>query len=195
MNSESRKAEIFLENINRDADAVCDKIRRETDELVAAELSKVRIRAKEDLKALQKSETDRLNEETNAGFSEFEAAETKAVLDRRTEITNEIFSRAEAGLVKFAKSEKYLPFLKGSIEKIKKALGDDTVIILKPDDKKYEAELSELCGKIKYDESIKIGGCKAENLKNRLIADDTLEIRLEEEKENFYRTSGLTIAL
>lgn len=195
MNSDSRKAEIFLENINRDAEALCGKIRRDTDTFIANELQKARTRAHEDVKALKKSETDRLNEETNAGFSELEAEQTKTVLARRAQITDEVFARAKSELDKFVNSEKYLDFLKGSINAIKAELGDGTVIILKPEDKKYEAELLKLCDEIKYDSTIKIGGCKAENLKMRLTADDTLETRLESEKINFYKTSGLTITL
>ena len=195
MTDETRKANIFLENINRDAEAMCRKIRRDTDMLVAGELEKARRRAHEDVRSLKKSEFDRLNEEANAGFSELEAQETKAVLDRRAQITDEVFARAEARLAEFAAGEAYLDFLKRSIAKIKAAIGDDAVIILKPDDKKYEAELKELCSEIRYDASVRIGGCRAENLKKRLVADDTLEARLEAEKSEFYKTSGLTINL
>ena len=195
MNSDSKKAEIFLENINRDAEALCGKIRRDTDTFIANELQKARARAHEDVKALKKTETDRLNEENNAGFSELEAEQTKTVLARRAQITDEVFARAKAELEQFVNSEKYLDFLKGSINAIKTELVDGTVIILRPEDKKYEAELLKLCDEIKYDSTVRIGGCKAENLKMRLTADDTLEARLESEKINFYKTSGLTITL
>lgn len=195
MNSEAKKTDIFLESINKDAEALCDKIRRDADTFVVNELEKARVRAHEDVKAFKKSEIDRLNEENNAGFSELEMQETKIVLDRRTQITNDIFSRAETKLIEFTKSGKYLDFLKASIAAIETAIGDDSVILLKPDDKKFEAELKGLCKEIKYDATIKIGGCKAENIDNRLIADDTLDTRLEGEKADFYKNSGLTLTL
>ena len=195
MNTENEKISVFLDNINSDADARCKTIRQEADRYVMQELSKARQRAHEDVKAFRKTEIDRLNEETNAGFSELEAQEKKKLIDRRSEITNEVFSKAKVKLIDFTKSDKYLDFLVKSINSIKTAIGEDTVIIVKPDDKKYEAELSKLCKEIKYDPSIKIGGCKAENFANKLIADDTLDARLEAEKANFYKNSGLLITM
>lgn len=193
MNSETEKAGVFLENINRDAEARCRQIRQETDRYIMSELNKARDRAHEDVKSFKQSEIDRLNEANNAGFSELEAQETKKLLDRRTEITNEVFAKAKARLVEFAAGENYLDFLKRSIENIKSAIGSDAVIILKPDDKKYEAELSELCREIKYDPAIEIGGCRAENIQEHVTADDTLEARLEAEKSGFYKSSGLSV--
>ncbi|MCQ2485573.1 MAG: hypothetical protein MJ168_09600 [Clostridia bacterium] len=193
MINETQKTNSFLETINSIAHAKSTKIREETDSYIAQELEKARQRAHEDLKVFKKNEIDRLNEETNAGFSELEAKETKMLLDRRAEITDNVFSKAKAKLIEFVASDKYLTFLIRSIEEIKIALGNDTVIFLKPDDKKYEAELSKLCREIKYDPTIEIGGCKAENIINRMVADDTLETKLNAEKSIFYKTSGLSV--
>lgn len=195
MANDAEKASAFLKNINFEADALCKQIRQETDRYVTTELNKARQRAHEDVKALRKSEFDRLNEETNAGFSEFEARETKSLLDRRAQITDEVFSKAKQRLIEFAQSEEYFEFLLKSIDKIKQTLGETSVIYLKPDDSKYEAELLKHCAEIKYTPEIEIGGCRAENTANQLFADDTLEARLEEEKLNFYKTSGLSITL
>lgn len=193
MTNESKKTSIILESINRRAKEESARIRQETDSYVAQELEKARKRAHEDLKAFKKNEIDRLNEEANTGFSELEAKETKKLLDRRSEITNDIFDKAKERLILFTESADYVDFLKRSIDEIKSTLGEDTVIILKPDDKKYEAELSGLCNGIRYNPTIEIGGCKAENVKNHMVADDTLDTRLEAEKSNFYKTSGLSV--
>lgn len=193
MINETQKTNSFLDTINNIAHTKCEKIKQEADSYVEQELEKARQRAHEDLKAFKKNEIDRLNEETNAGFSELEAQETKRLLDRRTEITNDIFSKAKAKLIEFAASENYIGFLAESIGKIKDVLGEDTVIFVKPDDKKYESELLKLCKKVKYDPTIEIGGCKAESTANRMVADDTLETRLDAEKSNFYKVSGLSV--
>lgn len=195
MNTENEKISVFLENINSDADAQCKRIRQEADRYVMQELNKARQRAHEDVKSFTKTEIDRLNEETNAGFSELEAQEKKKLIDRRSKITNEVFNKAKSKLIDFTKSDKYFDFLAKSINSIKTAIGEDSVIIVKPDDKKYEAELLKLCKEIKYDPSIKIGGCKAENIANKLIADDTIDSRLEEKKSDFYKNSGLSITM
>ena len=195
MINEKEKTDIFLNNINQDADELCQKIRSDVDSYVAGELSKARALAHEQVKTFKKSEIDRLNEENNAGFSELEAQETKKLLDRRTQITDEIFGRALKEIEKFTDSADYLAFLKKSITEIKSQLGEETTIILRPEDKKYESELSALCTEIKYDSSITLGGCKAENLSVGILADDTLSARLEEAKTHFYKTSGMSITL
>ena len=195
MTNEKEKAAVFLDSINRDADTLCKKIRSDVDRYVETELEKARAIAHEQVKTFRKSEIDRLNEENNAGFSELEAEETKKLLDRRTQITDEVFEKAVNKLKQFTESAEYPDFLKRSITEIKAQLGEDAVIILRPEDEKYGAELSDLCAEIKYDPSISLGGCRAENLSAGIIADDTLEARLQEEKSRFYRTSGMTITL
>ena len=195
MNSDNEKISAFLDSINRDAQERCKQIKQEADRYVMQELGKAREHAHEDVKALKKTETDRLNEEANAGFSELEAQEKKKLIERRAEITNEVFGKAKEKLSEFAQSAEYIAFLKKSIGEIKKAIGDSCVIFLKPDDNKYAAELSGLCKEIKYDRSIEIGGCKAENLDGRMTADDTLDARLEAKKADFYKNSGLSITL
>ena len=192
---DNEKAAKFLEAINLDAKKRCDKIKQDVDRYVASELQKARELAHEDVKSLKKSELDRLNEQNNSDLSEHEAQETKSLIDRRTEITNDIFERTGKKLHDFAESGKYLVFLKSSIESLKAAIGSEATIILRPDDKKYEAELKSLCTAIKYDNNIVLGGCRAENLPAKLIADDTLETRLNEEIQNFYKNSGLSITL
>jgi len=195
MTNDNEKISVFLDNINSDAEARCKQIKQEADRYVMQELNKTRQRAHEDLKSFRKTEIDRLNEETNADFSELEAQEKKKLLNRRSQITDEVFDKATAKLTDFVNSEKYIDFLKKSIASIKETIGEDSVIILKPNDKKYEAELLTLCNQIKYDPSIEIGGCKAENIGGRVTADDTLDARLEAEKTEFYKNSGLSITL
>lgn len=195
MITDNEKAANFLEAINQDAKKRCDKIKQDVDAYIASELQKARVLAHEEVKAIKKAEYDKLNEQNNSSLSENEAGETKLLIERRTEITNEVFGSAVNGIEAFVNSDKYLGFLKESISKLQSAVGKDAVIILRPDDNKYESALSEICSQIKYDESIKLGGCRAENMSEHLAADDTLETRLNEEKQNFYKNSGLSIAL
>lgn len=195
MISDNQKAENFLEAINQDAKKRCDKIKQDVDRYIASELQKARAIAHEEVKALKKAEYDKLNELNNSSLSENEAGETKLLIARRTEITDDIFGSVIKRLEEFVSGESYLDFLKSSVSRLQSGVGKDAVIILRPQDKKYEAQLSSLCKEIRYDESIKLGGCRAENPQEHLAADDTLETRLNEEKQNFYKNSGLSITL
>lgn len=195
MLNDNDKSTLFLDEINTEAQKRCENIKKDIDCYVASELKKARELAQANVGAVKKDETDRLTERNNASLSELEAEETHRLFERRNEIANDVFNKASDKIKAFVSGNDYLTFLKKSITSLKSAIGDDAVIFLRPDDKKFENELKELCSEIGYDASIILGGCKAENLSASLVADDTLDSRFEEAKNNFYSTSGLTISL
>ena len=167
MINNSSKTERFLKAINSDADARCEKIKNDVDEYIENEIKK----------------------------TENETKEIEKLVARRSEITEKVFAQAVEKIKAFAKSDSYHDFLMNSVSNIKAAIGDEAVIILRPDDKKLEAEIKALGNEVKYDEFIKLGGCKGENLRTAMTADDTLDARLETEKQNFYSYSGLSLSL
>ncbi len=195
MNSNLNKTERFRQAINSDAAARCDKIRKYVDDYIENEIKKIRRLARQNVRPVRSSEFDRLNEEINAELSENETKEIEKLVVRRSEITDEVFARAIEKIKTFAASDEYHDFIIKSVANIKAAIGSDAVIILKPDDKKLEAEIKALGNEVRYDELIKLGGCKGENSRTAMTADDTLDSRLEAEKQNFYSYSGLSLSL
>lgn len=191
----SSKTERFLKAINSDADARCEKIKNDVDEYIENEIKKTRRLARQNVRPVRSSEFDRLNEEINAELSENETKEIEKLVARRSEITEKVFAQAVEKIKAFAESDSYHDFLMNSVSNIKAAIGDDAVIILRSDDKKLEAEIKALGNEVKYDEFIKLGGCKGENLRTAMTANDTLDARLETEKQNFYSYSGLSLSL
>ena len=115
------------------------------------------------------------------------------IIEKRNAITDTVFSKARERIKEFTDGEDYLPFLKKSIQSITDAIGEDTVILIRPQDEKYIGELKGMCKEIKTDGSIILGGCKGINDKNSMRADDTLDSRLEAQRELFYEKSGLSI--
>ncbi len=195
MNSNLNKTERFRQAINSDAAARCDKIRKDVDDYIENEIKKTRRLARQNVRPVRSSEFDRLNEEINAELSENETKEIEKLVVRRSEITDEVFARAIEKIKTFAAGDEYHDFIIKSVANIKAAIGSDAVIILKPDDKKLEAEIKALGNEVRYDELIKLGGCKGENSRTAMTADDTLDSRLEAEKQNFYSYSGLSLSL
>lgn len=195
MINNANKTERFLKAINSDADARCDKIKRDVDEYIDNEIKKTRRLARQNVRPVRSSEFDRLSEEINAELSETETAEIEKLVARRSEIANEVFSSAIEKIKAFVSGEKYHDFIIGSVSAIKSAIGEDAVIILRPDDKRFENEIKAAGNDVKFDELIKLGGCKGENLRTAMTADDTLDSRLETEKQKFYSYSGLSISL
>ena len=191
----SSKTERFLKAINSDADARCERIKNDVDEYIENEIKKTRRLARQNVRPVRSSEFDRLNEEINAELSENETKEIEKLVARRSEITEKVFAQAVEKIKAFAASDSYRGFIINSVSNIKAAIGDDAVIILRPDDKKLEAEIKALGNDVKYDEFIKLGVCKGENLRTAMTADDTLDARLETEKQKFYSYSGLSLSL
>ncbi len=195
MNSNLNKTERFRKAINSDAAARCDKIKQDVNDYIENEMKKTRRLARQNVRPVRSSEFDRLNEEINAELSESETKGIKKLVTRRSEIADTVFARAVEKIKAFVNGEGYHNFVMSSVSNIKAAIGDDAVIILRPDDKKFEAEIKALGNEVKYDEFIKLGGCKGENLRTAMTADDTLDARLETEKQNFYSYSGLSLSL
>ena len=69
MNSNLTKAERFRKAINLDAEARCNKIKKDVDEYIENELKKARRLARQNVRHVRSSEFDRLNEEINAELS------------------------------------------------------------------------------------------------------------------------------
>lgn len=195
MNSNANKTERFLEAINSDADARCGKIKKDVDEYIDGELKKARQLAHQNVRPMRSSEIDRLNEEINAELSETETKEIEKLVARRKEITEKVFSDAVEKIKAFAKSDKYHGFVMASVNNIKSKIGDDSVIFISPSDERFESEIKALGNEVKFDDQIKLGGCKGENARTAMTADDTLDSRLEEEKKKFYGYSGLSLSL
>lgn len=195
MINNANKTERFKNAINSDAEARCDKIKKDVDEYIENELKKTRRLARLNVRPVRSSEFDRLNEEINAELSETETKQTEKLVARRNEITEKVFADAEKKIVEFTASDKYHDFIMTSVKNIKSAIGDASVIYLRPADKRFEAEIKALGNEVEYDGLIKLGGCKGMNSQTAMAADDTLDSRLEEEKQSFYGYSGLSLSL
>ena len=139
MNSNAHKTERFRKAINSDAEARCNTIKNDVDEYIENELKKARRLARQNVRPIRSSEFDRLNEEINAELSETETKGIEKLVERRSEITEKVFSQAEAKIRDFAQSDSYRNFLLNSVTKIKSVIGDGAVIILSPDDKRFES--------------------------------------------------------
>ncbi|HCR44132.1 MAG TPA: hypothetical protein DIV41_06085, partial [Ruminococcaceae bacterium] len=93
-------------------------------------------------------------------------------------------------------------FFKAFLEKASKEFSEvlnsaDTVISVKPGDEKYEDMIKGFFGSgctFKTDDGIAIGGIKAYSAKLGIIADETLDTLLSDQREWFEEHSGMTVA-
>ena len=108
----------FIDAINKNAIKECKKIEKATKKLYTGEAEK-----------LQKSAEEQMQEKINYAKAEIETLFNKSVsqsysecrakaAEKRTELTNNVFKKAEEKLISFTNSEEYIPFLSNSLKEI-----------------------------------------------------------------------------
>lgn len=73
---------------------------------------------------------------------------------------------------------------------------ENSTLYLRQEDVKYQADLISAYGidlDVKTSDQIKIGGFIIENKANNVVIDESLDFALENQKDWFYKTSGLMI--
>ncbi|MCQ2479200.1 MAG: hypothetical protein MJ120_01070 [Clostridia bacterium] len=188
-----KKAAQFMGAINKEAEAQYQKIKQETDEFVALEIEKAREAAKINAKAVAKAEVSKISERSNTDTYKNRTRLIMDIVSKRKETANKVFDKALEEIKNFTAGSDYAEFLKKSVQSIKDAIGDDAVIFIRPEDEKFKDALMSICGGVEFDKSIKLGGCKGASKKNSMRADDTLDSRFEQQKQEFYSYSGLSV--
>ena len=193
MTEEEKKASLFIKAINGEADTQYQKIIDETDAFVASELKTARAVAKQNAVEKAKIEAGKISELNNSDTYKTRIQLNMQISQKRSEIAKKVFDAAEKEITEFTEKKEYLDFLLKSVKNIKSAIGEDAVIFIRPEDKKYKAEIEKICTKVEFDKTIKSGGCKGESKTSSMRADDTLDSRFEQQKKEFYSYSGLSV--
>ena len=136
-----------------------------------------------------------LEGEARLSLSRREAELAKMLRQNRMRAEREIFDVAKEALLEFAKSEKYDDYLKREFEKVTLEFCEGTTICAAME-RDLEV-IKNICPikNVKFEKSPNeiIGGFTLTNEVLGIFADCTLRERLEEQREEFLKTSGLTI--
>ena len=119
--------------------------------------------------------------------------------DKRGAITDEVFGDAREKLTAFTESDGYADFLKKSAAGFAAVFpqGDVTVYV-RPGDMRFADDIKKAFGrdcKVESSDEITIGGCRAGVVGGSTVADDTLDTRLEAQREWFLENSGMSVIL
>ncbi len=193
MANNEKKAAQFIGVINAEADARCERIKKGTDKYIEYELSRTRKAAKENAKRNAAVEVSKLSEESNTDSYKSRNEMMNQIVSKRNEIAGKVFDSVEKKVKEFTEKEEYKAFLKNSVKAIIDAIGEETVIYIRPEDEKYIDTISGLCKGVELDKTIRLGGCKGVNEVRSMRADDTLDSRFAQQKKEFCSTSGLSI--
>src|SRR5699024_5414997 len=135
------------------------------------------------------------NASVEASLSQEE--KTKKLVETREAYVTKIFKEAKNRLNEFVNSEGYKMYLIKHMEKISSLYQmSDSILKLRQNDTKYADDLVKAYGidlTVEVSDEIKIGGFIIENKATNVVVDESLDTALENQKEWFYKTSGLMI--
>ena len=187
------RAEQFLKSIQAEGERQCAAIRRKTDTEVTQSLA---AREEEQARAARTIafETARAKTQANRALSAARAEARAALTARRQALTDGVFADAEARLAAFTATADYAAWLQASAADLAARLGQGTVLYARPADCALLTALPAGCT-LQPDDSIRLGGLRAENRAAHMAADDTLSTRLAAQRSWFLENAGLSIEL
>ncbi len=196
MQSQEEKLRLFLEAINNYAEKQRLNILYDTDQYTSGEIEKAEAEALRDAYIHISNETAEVRASVVRELSSRELAARRRLFEERAAIEEEVFAEAKKRLTAFASGDKYDEYLNRSAQKAAQVLSAEGVTLrVRPADEGKIALLTAVipgCA-VETDPAIVLGGFTAEDTARGVLIDMTLDSRLEQQRENFRRTAGLTI--
>ena len=194
MNELDTRAERFLESIRAEGEAACQEIRQQTEQQIEAQLAEVRADQQARADHTVQYETRRAQAQANRMLSDTRMQIRAKLSARREEIVNDTFAAARQQLADFAAGKEYAAWLQDAAKTLAAACGQGTVLHARGSDLPLLADLPAGVTAVQ-DDTIRLGGLRAENTARGLAADDTLEARLAAQHTWFLQNAGLDIEL
>lgn len=195
-----KKEQVFLymkEEIERLANLEEEKILDEAKRLEEEAYNQIKAEAKKDAEVLLAKELVEISSNASVEASSSQEEKTKKLVEKRDEYVANIFSEAKDKLVAFANSKDYQAYLVKHMEEIRKLYPmSDSTLELREADMKYKDELIKAYGtalEVEVSDKITIGGFIVKNKATNVVVDESLDFALENQKDWFYKTSGLMI--
>lgn len=194
--NESQKTSSFLRAINKYAKEQSDAIRLEAEEFKKQEIEKATNEGLKDAYALIQKEISSQKAVIVSDVAKREQESRKSLFIKRNEITLSVFADASEKLLEFTKTEKYTQYIIDSLKDIAEIYKDNAcVIYVKESDidkavliKEHIKNCDVIC-----DNSIKLGGVKGYCEALSIIADCTLDTKLNDQRVWFAENSGLKV--
>ncbi|MDQ5983312.1 MAG: V-type proton ATPase subunit E [Eubacteriales bacterium SKADARSKE-1] len=194
---ETDKTSNFLKAIDKYAKEQRREIQSRAQEFKKKELQKAEAEVLRDSYFLIQREMAQMRKSIESKVSKIEVESKRKLLEKRSNITETVFRQAENKLLDFTKTEDYINVLKKEASSIATVLkGPDAILYVKKEDLKFEKELIEAFGrtcKVKVSEEITIGGILGYSAQDGLIVDETLDSKLENQRDWFSENSLLNI--
>ena len=195
-----KKEQVFLymkEEIERLASQEEEEILKEAKDLEEQAYNQIKAEAKKDAQVLLEKEIAEISSNASVEASMSQEERTKKLVAKRDEYVANIFNEAKDKLVAFVNSDKYHDYLVSHVKETGATYQmQNSVLYLRSADMAFKDDLVKAYGydiEVKESNQIKIGGFIIENTITNVVVDESLDFALENQKDWFYKTSGLMI--
>lgn len=197
MANSDEKVSKFVQAITEYAEEQSRKIHQEVENFKAERLLAAEKEVLIDSYRLIQKERTELNNQMSREMSRRELEARKALLAKRRDMMNAVFRQAEEKLIEYTAQPAYAGRVKQSLADMAEQLpAEGTVYSVSSRDAGLLAELSALCpqgSRVAVSEDIRIGGLRGINAAAGIVMDDTLDTRLDMQRDWFTRNSHLTV--
>ena len=191
------KTDNFLKAIEKYAAEQRSKIESEAEEFKTKELNKAEEDGLKEAYVLLQKKMLSINTGIARELSKAENASRKSTFAKRQEIEDKVFERAKEKLLEYAGTDKYIQKLLESAKTVSEKLtADDVTLYVCERDLKLKNKIISAFGRkcdVQASNEIQIGGIMGISRKVGLLADETLDTKLQNQREWFCENSGLTI--
>ena len=191
------KTDNFLKAIEKYAAEQRSKIESEAEEFKTKELNKAEEDGLKEAYVLLQKKMLSINTGIARELSKAENASRKSTFAKRQEIEDKVFERAKGKLLEYAGTDKYIQKLLESAKTVSEKLtADDVILYVCEKDLKLKDKIISAFGRncaVQSSSEIQIGGIMGVSRTVGLLADETLDTKLQNQKEWFCENSGLTI--
>lgn len=191
------KTDNFLKAIKKYAGAQKKAMEGEVKQLKSERLKEAEEKAKRDSEALKKQKLNEFHNRQTAKLATKTQEGQKQLYLARSQMTEEVFKLASEKLKAYAQTDEYRAKLNGSAKEIAELFGGkDCVIYVNERDIAGAEQFKKLFSagsEVKADKTIQIGGVKAYCEAMGIIADETLDSKLDAQREWFVENAELSV--
>jgi len=191
------KTDNFLKAIKKYAGAQKKAMEGEVKQLKSERLKEAEEKAKRDSEALKKQKLNEVHNSQTAKLATKTQEGQKQLYIARTQMTEEVFKLASDKLKAYAQTAEYRAKLNDSAKAVAELFGGKDCIIYVNERDIAEAEqfksLFSAGSEVKADKTIQIGGVKAYCESMGIIADETLDSKLDLQREWFVENAELSV--
>lgn len=193
----NEKTNNFLKAITKYGEEQRNKIQAEVEQFKKEELDKAETEILNDAYVLIQKEMSQMRLAISSEISRKGMEKRRELFEKRQGIADEVFQKAAQTLLTLTETADYPVLLERYATRMAGLLSEPgTVLYLREQDSPLSSRVQAAFGKnctIKTTDEIKLGGIRGYNAAMGLIADETLDSKLEEQREWFIENCGMQV--